>query len=198
MLPSSQPTSLPPGEPGVRRTRITSGLTLIEISISLGILLTILLGFSTALMKSMRASQANRERMLATNAARQMLETMQASEFSNIFRNYNSVEGDDLPGAPLHLSAFSVEGLDPRSGDADGLCGEIIFPELVTGTGVSQLRENSTNSNLGMPRDLNGDGNIDSLNHSGDYRILPVAIRVDWRGQAGNGQVQFRTFLFDF
>lgn len=43
-----------------------------------------------------------------------------------------------------------------------------------------ELREDTVDPNLGMPRDLNGDGVIDGLNHASDYVILPVRIEVKW------------------
>lgn len=172
-------------------------MTLVEIAISLSILVTILLGFSTALMSSMKASHTSREAAVATDAAREIMETLQASDFDTLFQNNNSVAADDVGGMPARLAAFAVDGLNPRSGDADGLCGEILLPEVVAG-GVSQLREDVSIPALNMPRDLNGDGIVDNADHVGDYMILPVLVRVDWRGTAGEGRVQFKTILSNF
>jgi hypothetical protein len=46
-----------------------------------------------------------------------------------------------------------------------------------------------------MPRDLNGDGVIDALNHADDYLILPVTLRLEWRGAAGNARQDYHTVL---
>ena len=51
---------------------------------------------------------------------------------------------------------------------------------------------------MGMPRDLDGDGVIDALDHSGDYRLLPVLVRVAWRGSSGPAKLEFRTMLADY
>jgi hypothetical protein len=36
-----------------------------------------------------------------------------------------------------------------------------------------------------MPRDLNGDGAIDALDHTLDHRILPVRVAVTYQGPRG-------------
>ena len=59
----------------------------------------------------------------------------------------------------------------------------------------AELREDVVNPLLGLPRDLDGDGKIDSVDHSGDYMMLPVTIRVTWNGVAGPMTYEVRTFL---
>jgi type II secretory pathway pseudopilin PulG len=54
------------------------------------------------------------------------------------------------------------------------------------GTGVYYtLREDFVDARLGLPRDLNGDSLIDDLDHSLDYVVLPVHVRISWRGAFG-------------
>jgi hypothetical protein len=43
---------------------------------------------------------------------------------------------------------------------------------------------------LGLPRDLNGDGDADDADVEGTARILPVLLTLRWRGE--NGQVVMR------
>ena len=50
---------------------------------------------------------------------------------------------------------------------------------------------------LGMPRDLNGDGAIDSENHAKDYLLLPVCIRIEWRGLTGDREYELHTVLLN-
>ncbi|HVS19906.1 MAG TPA: hypothetical protein VMT18_14975, partial [Planctomycetota bacterium] len=77
-------------------------------------------------------------------------------------------------------------------GDPDGLPGEIVFP----GDGVG-LFEDVVFPALGMPRDLTLDDPpmIDSLDHSMDYRVLPVLVRVRWAGARGNRELMLGTTL---
>ena len=48
---------------------------------------------------------------------------------------------------------------------------------------------------LGMPRDLDGQGGIDAQDHSNDYCILPVTVRLEWRGAAGDSQLDLHMVL---
>jgi hypothetical protein len=79
------------------------------------------------------------------------------------------------------------------AGDADGRVGEVIFPN--GGNGATFLAENEVDPALGLTRDLNGDGAIDALDHSGDYRLLPVRVRVAWSGATGDRQIELEALL---
>lgn len=52
-------------------------------------------------------------------------------------------------------------------------------PSAVIG-GVPALRENIVAPRYGLPRDLNGDGVIDSNSRNQDYTALPVVVRLRW------------------
>ena len=93
-------------------------------------------------------------------------------------------------------AAFDVDGLEPQDGDADGRVGQILFPVEPLLPGI--LREDLNQAELGTPRDLNNDGAIDALDHALDYVVLPVLVRVDWAGPAGDSRVEFRTIISDF
>ena len=174
-----------------------AGLTIVEIAIAMTVMITILLGFSQALVSSMVASKVNREVALATDSARQLIETLQGADFTTVYAANNATQLDDPPGIATLTGGFAVRGLDPTAGDPDGLCGRIIFPEVPVGGGM-QLRENIQHFALDMPRDLNGDGVTDALDHAADYKILPVIVRVEWRGSAGPAHVEFKTILSNF
>ena len=90
---------------------------------------------------------------------------------------------------------FAVPELNGLPGDADGLCGRVIFPTQLVGA-VEQLREDVIDAELGMPKDLNGDaGVIDALDHAANYRLLPVRVRVEWQGAIGPRRVDIQTIL---
>jgi hypothetical protein len=42
---------------------------------------------------------------------------------------------------------------------------------------------------------MNADGASDANDHSADYLLLPVLVRVRWRGPAGTTQVELHTWL---
>jgi type II secretory pathway pseudopilin PulG len=184
--------------PGARAaTPGRRGLTLLEVVMTLSILVAALLGLAQALLDSMTTNALNRQVALATDGARRVVSDLQGADFGQLFGLYNSgQQGSPLGGRPVQGGGFEIEGLTPLAGDADGLVGRILFPEVVDAAGLVQLREDLDDDRFGTPRDLNGDGVVgDALDHSGDYRVLPVVIEVDWRGPEGPAHVEFKTVL---
>jgi prepilin-type N-terminal cleavage/methylation domain-containing protein len=175
-----------------------SGFTLLELAFAITILVIGLAGISTAMLGAARAGTRARETDRATQAAKAMLERIQAEAFPQAFRSFNGDASDDPSGAGTAPGAnFAVTGLRPAPGDTDGMPGEIEFP---TPTATSnELRENVNNPELGMPRDLNGDGAIDGNNHATDYKLLPVRVRVHWQGADGaTCNVTLKTMLANY
>ncbi len=165
-----------------RRSR--AGFTVLEVTIAAAIL-TLSVGAVTSMLATTNSlTRANAERSAALNAIHSTIERMRATEPSEVFARFNADPLDDIdlddPGFQ-----FDVEGLTPQRTDADGFVGEIEFP----GDGVL-LIEDFEDVELGMSRDLNGDGVIDGVDHGDDYSILPVRVRAEWLGASGNQQVE--------
>ena len=173
-----------------------AGFSLLEVVISLAVVSVGLLGFSKAILDSMVLNQMNKEGGIARRAAKQVLGDIEATAFAEVFARYNAVQVDDLPGDNLP-GAFAVEGLRPLDDDADGLVGEILFPDDVAWDGSLVLREDLVDARLGMPLDLDLDGTIDADDHADDYQLLPVLVRVEWRGRGGPAKVEFQTVLIE-
>ena len=158
------------------------------------IVLTVAMALFTSTMASTaRQRVSKRESILASEEMRRVLEVMRDEQFSQLFVRYNDSGADD-PGGPGTAPGrhFSVRGLTPRPNDPDGFVGEIIMPEQ-----GGQLREDMTLVALGMPRDLDADGVIDSADHFNDYVLLPVHIRVQWRGHGGDRELEMYTLFAD-
>lgn len=172
-----------------------AGSTIVESAIALAVVVLALVGFSRAVISSVVTAEQQAEASLALEAARAVIETLQAATFEDVYALYNANQDDDPAGAPG--PSFAVEGLRPLDDDADGLVGEILFPTAGTGGGL-ELREDVDDASLGMPRDLDGDGAIDSNDHSTDYALLPVLVRVRWRSSSGPARMELRTLLADF
>ena len=172
------------------------GFTLVEIAMASAVLTIAAGGLMSSIVASMALTRVNNETSLAQTYARRAIENMQGVDFANIFRTFNADPDDDVAGVGTGAGAsFQVFGLEPLATDVDGMPGEISFPSVVVG-GVEQLRENVDDPALGMPRDLNGDGlPIDALNHAADYRVLPVRVRVQWRGASGDRTLDVETLL---
>jgi hypothetical protein len=153
--------------------------------------------FSAALVSSMRASKSTDEVNRATKAAHAVLERIEAEAFADAFRRFNGNTADDPGGAGTAPGAnFAVSGLTAEANDPDGFPLEVVFP--IQPGDASRLQENVVFPELGMPRDLNGDGVVDAANHSVDYKLLPVLVRVRWRSAAGSGRLEFRTMLANY
>jgi len=174
--------------PKLHRTR-QDGFSALEVFCAVVVLTVAATAFGQSLVKGLCLSDSTHQRALAQQQARSVVEDLQGADFDQVFALYNASSADDA-GQNAPGASFAVSGLTPLANDADGQAGAIVFP--VSGT---QLRENLTLHSLGMPHDLNGDGVIDAANHAGDYRLLPVLVRVSWRGPNGPMQVELRTIL---
>jgi hypothetical protein len=146
------------------------------------VVLTVAMGMFTSTVNSTaRQRSAKREAVIAAEGARRILEVMRAQEFQDLFALYNAYPGDDPEGPGSGPGAdFVVPGLTPRAADADGLVGKILF-----GSPGPALSEQADYPELGYPRDISGNGDEDNDDHSGDYVLLPVQIRVEWVGAGG-------------
>jgi type II secretory pathway pseudopilin PulG len=166
------------------------GFALIEVVVSFTALLVVLLGFSRMLLSSRMASATSHEATLAKEAARSMIEQLGALDVTEAYARYNSTSADD-PGAGASPGAgFAVRGLEPLLDDADGLPGEIQFPEV---GGV--LSESLTLPQYGWPIAMNGDGDTDDPDVTADVRVLPVVVRVRYLTAGGQAVVEFTTVL---
>lgn len=194
----SPDTSMLPA-PHLAASKHRRGFALVEVSISL-VIFAIASGI---MLQAMRAGYGlrgqAREEWLATAGAQSVLETMRGMSFRNVSLNFDQDPFND-PGGPgtSFGAAFDIEGLDPALDDADGRVGEVLLPVVNVGTAVAErfeLREDLGDALIGMPRDLNGDAIIDSIDHRDDAALLPVLVRVRWNGRNGPRQLEFYSAL---
>lgn len=177
------------GRPAARG-RARRGFSLLELIVAVTVLTIAAGAITSTLVISTSLTHINRETTLAVEAAQSAVESLRAVAFDEAFARYNASPGDDPAAGASPGWTFDVPGLAPRPGDPDGRVGNILFP----GDGFV-LREDVDDRDLGMPRDLDGDGAIDALDHSGDYQVLPVRVRIEWTGEQGARSFELYTVL---
>ena len=169
-----------------------TGFTLLELIMGATILAVGVCGLAATLVYSMTLAQTNRESSEARVAAKQILERVRAVPVDEIFAAFNATSEDDgsttggAPGSTFKLTRTTEDGATAT------YTAQVEFP---TGDDPGSLREDVQDALLGMPRDLNGDGVIDAENHATDYLLLPIRIRVFWRGKAGARTFELCTVL---
>ncbi len=178
---------------GMQRDGTQRGFTALEVIITGSVLAVAACALVAALVNAMTLASVNRETATAAEAAREVVERLHGVPCTMVFRTFNADPYDDPNG--IGTAPTGVFRFDPGNGPtADGdLTVQVLMPLGYGG----RVREDVVNPDLGMPRDLNGDGEIDSLDHSGDYILLPIRVLVTWRGVTGIRTVESSTVLGD-
>jgi prepilin-type N-terminal cleavage/methylation domain-containing protein len=164
------------------------GFTLLELSIGIALLGIVGLAMSAVLATTTSLNDVTTETIEAAGAAERILEEMRSFPREEVFARYNATAADDPADGASPASAFDAGRLKPVAGDPDGRVGIIEFP----GDGV-ELREDVIDPRLGMPRDLDGDGVVDGIDHAAKYDVLPVRVRVTFAGRHGDRTVTMVT-----
>ncbi len=173
------------------RLSARSGMSLVEAMVAVMVLTIAVYMMSATITTSLVHTQVKREQAMAVEMARNQLEILRGASFDDLFALYNHVPEDDPGGRGTAPGPyFAIPGLDPGPDDRDGFVGEIVLPAA-----RAVLREDAKVEDLGLPRDLDGDFVIDSADHAEDYLVLPVVVRVEWKGRAGVRQFQMYTML---
>jgi len=169
------------------------GSSLVELVVATAVILVGVLAFTRALTESISLGEKNRETALATAAAQGLVEELYAADMARVFALYNDDPDDDPDGTGTAPgSRFTAAGLEARAADA-GMQGRIFFP--VDDGNPDVLREDLVDSKLRTPLDLDLDGFVDDADHSANYRILPVLIRVAWQDGRAERELEIATIL---
>jgi hypothetical protein len=146
------------------------------------LLLTIAVGgLAGSVTFGLKLHRTNRESAIAEQAARAILAELRTETFGEVFATVSASPNRE------------VFGLNPQPDDPDGMVAELIFPTAAGAPGV--LREDVVMPALGCPRDLDGDGDMAGAVAAGQYLILPVSLRLRWRGAAGDCLQEYHAVL---
>lgn len=186
---------------GVAKPRCAArrGMTLIELSVSM-VIFVVATGMLLQLIASGKGlRETARQEWLATSEAQNVLERMRAMPFRDVVRLYDSDPLNDPAGPGTAPGPrFSAAGLTPLASSLDGTVGEVLLPVVNVGTEVApdwQVREDQGEPLLGLPRDLNGDAVLGPLDCLADYTLLPILVRIRWRGRYGPRELRFFSSL---
>lgn len=155
------------------------GFALIEMAIAVSILVIGLVTLLSATSGMHRLRHQNRDRSVAQNGMRTMAERIHA-------RSYG-LTGDPATWSSRLIGIFGPGGSFGDTFEVQGL--NLPLGAQTLGTIQIVTDETATDqalgAQLGMPRDLDGDGLVASTDVRQGARLLPVILRLRWRGQSG-------------
>ena len=175
-----------------RATRSRGGFTMLEISLALTILVVALVATTASNVRMNTLRKSNRDRIVAHNAVRTIVESVQAiaqagTTDPNGFGNH--VVTALSAGGELG-TAFDVAELTPQLGETRVGSIRVITDETSTDAALG--------AELGLPRDLNGDGDALDTNVTATSRLLPVVITLRWRSQSGDQRIVHPFYVFGY
>ena len=134
-----------------------AGLSLLDCLSAAGLITIGFLGLASGLVSNARAYERSREDVPAIHALRQLAETVRGAPFGQIVATYQGYT-----------------------------CS---IPEI-GGTGTVTIFVNETDTSpdaamFGLPRDLDGDGVIATVNVTNRYFLLPIKVQISWTGREG-------------
>ncbi len=166
-----------------RKTQAKRGFTLVEVCLSMVVLTVGVLAITSTTLRIDALRRRSHESAQADLALRRVAETLQAhaafarsqsdgdtsNTFSEVFLSLAMADFGD---------GFDVLGMTSLPGEETVGTLELITSEVRTDSQLGVL--------MGMPRDLNGDGDVFDLDVSEDARLLPAVVRLSWRGPNGD------------
>lgn len=168
--------------------RARKGFTLVEVSIAVIVLLVGLMALSGSAVRVQSLGRTTRGRMAAQNALR-----AKAEEIRSISRAGLSDPlgwGTHVINALQAGSSFPVEGLTPVQGAAAVGSVSVITNETATDADLGV--------ELGLPRDLDGDGLASNPAVTTTAHLLPVVVRVRWASEKGDQQASLGLWILGY
>lgn len=152
------------------------GFTVLEAAISMAVLAVALLSLWGTIVYCSRSNRAAEQKKRAMNAAQAKIEELKSVPFSTLIQDYG-------PSGTIG-DRFVVPSIDDDQAHAEG---RIVFYVDET--------DDAGDPSIGLPMDLNGDGDSDDLDVSANYLLLPVKVRIRWDGTLGSQIIELRSIL---
>ncbi|MCP5021305.1 MAG: hypothetical protein GY930_05975 [bacterium] len=172
-----------------RRTNKRNGFSPVEFIVAICVLTTGLLALYSTSVVAHSLDHASEARSNAAYAMQRVIErtkALSAQWEENQVGWSNVVTTALLPGGSIGVT-FDVEGLDPWLGAASIGMVRILTDETLTDAELGIA--------LGMPRDLNGDGDAVDIDVTDDATLLPIIVRARWSGAGGNREATQAFYL---
>jgi Tfp pilus assembly protein PilV len=156
------------------------GFSLVEVMIATCVLTIGLLALSSTSVVIHSLDRADEARSSAASAMQRVIERTKALSARSAVdpADWSTVMTMALRPAGTIGDIFDVQGLDPWRANPNVGSVQVIVDETVTDADLGVT--------LGMPRDLNGDGDASDIDVSGEATLLPVIVRVRWGGAGGD------------
>jgi Tfp pilus assembly protein PilV len=171
------------------RSRGHAGFTIIEVVITTAILVVGMVSIGLTLVASGTLRSAVEDRSRAQASLHSAVQQIQA---------VSSVSLDDPAGwSQSMVNRFSAGGALGNTFPVAGLTNANGQPAVATVQVVANetLTDLELGTDIGMPRDLNGDGLAGSNDVSADAQLLPIVVTIQWSGKAGHRQLTQGFFL---
>lgn len=154
-------------------------MSLLETVIGITVVMIGLMAITSTSLVVHSLDESDRSRRLAVNALQGKIEEVNAR--SNSVLDADAGWSTELLGLydPNQTggTTFNVNGLDPWEGDVTVGSLWVVTDETITDTELGV--------EMGMPRDLDGDGVVGNKDVSTNATLLPVIVRMRWSGEAG-------------
>jgi Tfp pilus assembly protein PilV len=168
------------------------GFTLLELAIAMSILMVGLVSAAAATTRMHDLRRQSRERVVAQNAIRSMAERIHAQSY-RLSANPDTWSRELLeifgPGGTFGTE-FDVTFLTSQVDDAPPGSIQVVVDETATDAELGV--------DLGMPRDLNGDGDASDVDVTLGARILPVVLTIAWKGASGDQTIRHGIYVMGY
>lgn len=169
--------------PSAGRRAVRSGFTVLEMAVTMSVLMVALYALTSTVWRLHDLSRANKERRVAEDALRSMCEAIHSisaaarAEPASWARTLTNAFGPEgRPG-----ERFDVPELTPRDGMESVGSVWIVTDETVSDKDIG--------FELGLPRDLDGDGAATNTDVSQTATVLPVVLRLRWKSAASEREI---------
>jgi Tfp pilus assembly protein PilV len=175
-----------------KRASNKAGFTVLEMALATVTLMVGIMSISAATLRMHQLSRQNREKSLAYNAVHGVAERVNSASAIAATEPTTWVE--------TILAAYGPGGAAGDGFDVLGLTAEVGAERV--GTIQIVIDETMTDEDLGivmgMPRDLNGDGDALDVDVSADANMLPVIITARWRNKGVNAFIKHPLYIMGY